>query len=50
MHIVALRLVGSIFSYEGRLEVYYGGQWGTICDDNFDNEDADVACYQLGFG
>ena len=48
-----LRLVrGSVadgsFS-SGRLEIYINGQWGTICDDYFDQTDASVACKQLGF-
>jgi len=35
----------------GRLEVYYNGEWGTVCIDDFDNtEEAKVACYMLGFG
>ena len=34
---------------EGRLEIYYDGQWGTICDDYWTKENADVACRVLGF-
>jgi len=34
----------------GRLEFRDSdGRWGTVCDDGFNDDEADVACRQLGY-
>ena len=44
-----LRLVGSVFKPEGRVEIYHIGKWGTICHDWWGVEEANVTCKQLGY-
>ena len=44
----AVRLVGGFSSYEGRVEICYNNQWGTVCDNGFTSIDAKVVCGQLG--
>ena len=45
-----VRLVDGTMGREGRLEVCYNNEWGTVCGDYFWHVDARVACRHVGYG
>lgn len=44
-----MRLANGDSANEGRVEIFYRGQWGTVCDNLWDLMDASVVCRALGF-
>ena len=46
---VTVRLRSGTAENNGRVEVFYNGTWGTICDNDWDIQDAHVACKMAGF-
>ncbi|XP_019919461.2 uncharacterized protein [Magallana gigas] len=45
-----IRLVNGNTTSMGRIEVVTNGVWSTICDSDWDHDDATVVCKQLGLG
>ena len=44
-----IRLVGGSYPWEGRVEIYYLGVWGTITDTEWTNDDAQAVCRKMGY-
>lgn len=46
---VPVRLVGGAGDYEGRLQIYVDGRWGTVCDYGWSVLNAALVCHHLGY-
>ena len=44
-----IRLVNGATPNEGRVEICFNNQWGTICDDSWGVAEAQVVCRQLNY-
>lgn len=46
---IEVRLVDGPDEHSGRVEIKYLNEWGIICDDGWDVDDANVVCRMLGY-
>ena len=49
LYFISVRLSDGSGPHEGRVEILHAGEWGTVCNDQFDDVDAITVCWQLGY-
>ena len=42
-------MIGGKTNNEGNVQICYNNAWGSVCDDNWNINNAKVVCRQLGF-
>ena len=47
---ISVRLVDGSSYNEGRVEVYYNGEWGTVCNNKWNENKTKMVCMELGVG
>ena len=43
-----IRPVGGDYETEGCVEIFYDGEWGTVCDDIWELQDVHIVCREIG--
>ena len=49
LRLFSVRLAYGSHINGGMLQVFHGGSWGTVCDDDFNEMSARVVCKMLDF-
>ena len=44
-----VRLVGGSYQWEGRVEIFFAGSWGTITDSDWTSKDTQAVCRMMGY-
>ena len=44
-----IKLINRRHLWEGTVQVFISGKWGTVCDDGWDSHAANVVCGKLGY-
>ena len=44
-----VRLVDGGATFQGRVELFFANEWGTVCSDIWQLRNSDVVCHQLGY-